>query len=645
MNIPLGFEIETGARVVVPANHMVVLGQTQLSGKTTTLEALVDRSGLRAVAFITKPGEKSFRLAHSIPAFFSESTLEEYWKHVAAILEYRSESRLGPYERGMLIKLCQDYAKEGGRSTVTRAGKSKRVHFSYEWEAPETLEQLLANIETYLPNAKGREEIMCLQLREYLAPAIAEIKKAKFADRLELAPGINVMDITELSDGLKTLVIRSVIEHVHKRLRKTVVIVPEAWKFIPEGRTTPVKLALEGLIREGAAVENFVWMDSQDLRGVDKKLLRSVIVWLFGVQRQRNEIAMTLDSIPDYPKPTATQIMELGKGQFYVCYSTTLRRTYVQPAGMEEEHAKAIAVGDLEPETWKGIEAALKREQREIGRAARVALGSAERGDNPALTGGMRGLEQETAGPQADTSTAREYGNPDPQDGPERERADRAREREEIVYREKYEALKLALASALEMPTIDAGEEFDHAVINEIARVRAAHDAALDRVAKLEKHSARSVPAESAGGAHPTLSAPSARNGDHPNPFDLPSLESVWAYILERAATDGAAQVLKVLQHRPELFVTVERKVIHAEATTLRGSLGVLIANKFFDDKRPMKEIRQELTRRGFMQNKTPDIRVYSALAELVQWGFLTKEGSEFLAVEGMKINIEEARA
>ena len=48
--IHLGYEIGTGKRVSIPLNHMAVIGQTQVSGKTTTLEALVDRSGLRAIA-------------------------------------------------------------------------------------------------------------------------------------------------------------------------------------------------------------------------------------------------------------------------------------------------------------------------------------------------------------------------------------------------------------------------------------------------------------------------------------------------------------------------------------------------------------------------------------------------------------------
>jgi hypothetical protein len=104
--IPLGYELGSGKRVSIPVNHTVVLGQTQLSGKTTTMEAMVTRSGLRAIGFITKPGEKSFRLQTSIPAFFSESTQEEYWKHIVAMLEYSSEVKLGWRERAVVSTHC-----------------------------------------------------------------------------------------------------------------------------------------------------------------------------------------------------------------------------------------------------------------------------------------------------------------------------------------------------------------------------------------------------------------------------------------------------------------------------------------------------------------------------------------------------------
>jgi hypothetical protein len=46
-NILLGFEIGTGKPVYLPLHHLAIFGITQLSGKTTTLEAVISRSGLK----------------------------------------------------------------------------------------------------------------------------------------------------------------------------------------------------------------------------------------------------------------------------------------------------------------------------------------------------------------------------------------------------------------------------------------------------------------------------------------------------------------------------------------------------------------------------------------------------------------------
>ncbi|MEM2568295.1 MAG: hypothetical protein QXH20_07515, partial [Candidatus Bathyarchaeia archaeon] len=66
----LGFEVGTGQPVYMPIHHLAVFGITQLSGKTTALEAIITRSGLRAVAFITKRGESGFTKFRFIPPFY-----------------------------------------------------------------------------------------------------------------------------------------------------------------------------------------------------------------------------------------------------------------------------------------------------------------------------------------------------------------------------------------------------------------------------------------------------------------------------------------------------------------------------------------------------------------------------------------------
>jgi hypothetical protein len=52
-SIHLGYVVGTGEPVEIPLRHTAVTGQTQESGKTTTLEGLISRSGLQAVAYVT----------------------------------------------------------------------------------------------------------------------------------------------------------------------------------------------------------------------------------------------------------------------------------------------------------------------------------------------------------------------------------------------------------------------------------------------------------------------------------------------------------------------------------------------------------------------------------------------------------------
>ena len=60
--ILLGYEIGTGKQVNIIPSHLIVTGVTQQSGKTTTLESLIQRSGLKSIVFRTKIGEKSLNL-------------------------------------------------------------------------------------------------------------------------------------------------------------------------------------------------------------------------------------------------------------------------------------------------------------------------------------------------------------------------------------------------------------------------------------------------------------------------------------------------------------------------------------------------------------------------------------------------------
>lgn len=316
-DVLLGYEVGTGKPVRLPLRHMVVTGQTQEAGKTTTLEALISRSAARAVCFVTKRGEGSFTGARRIDPYFRE---QADWQFVSSILEA---------SRGEKLKM--------ERSWIIRASKGAT-----------TLAKVQENVREELKKAKGFAEGMYLCLDAYLEVVVPQIAEVEWATSVQLGAGINAMDMTLLAGEMQHLVIRSTIDWTLKHEEGTVVVVPEAWKFIPQGRGTPVKLAAEAYIRQGAGLKNFLWLDSQDIAGVDKTILKSVPVWILGVQREANEIKRTLDQIPaGIKKPKADDIATLGLGEFFACWGNTIARTYVQPAWMSDEDARAIAMGKM----------------------------------------------------------------------------------------------------------------------------------------------------------------------------------------------------------------------------------------------------------------------------------------------------------
>jgi hypothetical protein len=327
-DILLGFEVGTGKEVRVPYAHTVVCGQTQASGKTTTLEGMLSRTGdppRPALAFLTKRAESAFAEAHRIPPYFRDRA---DWQFVESILEAMMRERM-KYQREWIIRVCQ-----GATS----------------------LEQVAKNVDLALyGGGRGRKAAtgyaagMYLQLSEYFKLLMPELRRLKLnmatqGSKLTLDPGLNVMDLSEYSTEMQSLAIASAMEEIYRR-RNVITVIPEAWEFLPQSRNTPVKMAGEALIRKGAAAQNFMWLDSQDITGVDKRVLKQVGVWILGVQREINEVEHTLSqmAVPKKQKPQPDQVMQLRRGQFFVCFEDVLKRVYVLPCWMPREVGYTIA--------------------------------------------------------------------------------------------------------------------------------------------------------------------------------------------------------------------------------------------------------------------------------------------------------------
>lgn len=319
--IKLGYEIGTGETVEINPSHLIVTGITQLSGKTTTLEALISRSGSKAIVFKTKPGEKSFTLGTEVPPFFRDRSDYEF---VRSLIEAYSKEKLF-IEKGTLMQLSK-----GSKDLV---------------EIKRRIDEAMAT-----GKLRGLKEEIYTRLQHYLGELIPQIQYASFSSTLNLISGINIMNLERYSEEAQSLIIHSVAEEVLKNHHGIILVIPEAWKFIPQKYNNPCKRAVEKFIRQGATNNNFIWIDSQDMAGVDKMQLKSISTWILGYQAERNEVKHTLDqiSLPKKQKPGMEDIMQLKIGQFYLSSNDQIKKVYVQPAWLNDESAKNTALGRID---------------------------------------------------------------------------------------------------------------------------------------------------------------------------------------------------------------------------------------------------------------------------------------------------------
>lgn len=583
--IHLGYETGTGKPIAIPLAHMAITGLTQQSGKTTTLEALIDRGELRAVVFVTKPGEKSFTEGRRILPFFKEHA---DWEYVKELLEARRAESLSKWD-GYLMRVC------------SRA---------------RTLQDVRKNVEKELPKKKSARPSHYEILAGYLDLIIPELDRVPYTDKLDIQPGVNIMDLanspgeggTRMSDDMQAMVIRSTIEQIHKREKHTVLVLPEAWKFIPEGGRSAVFQALQTLVREGATNGNFVWLDAQDLAVVSKRILKSVSVWVLGKQQEANEVARTINHLIEPLRIRPDMIKSLGIGQFLVCAdSLPARRVYVQPRWLGELDALAIARGEESVETAQAIWRQKLREikRNEKSNSVLPATGSGFPKDQ------MR-LSPAVSAPHSDDR--RGSGNASDTAGgtdPAARRSDDSKNR------------------------VDANGE-DETMWKERAEKAEAEIVAL----KTELQDLRRLLNDyrnGGGDAPPNCGPPAdaAVTAIIPGGAVQYDLNFIYSEIKHRAKND--LEILRVLALRPELTVKIERKSLDLDGDSLRGGLALMIHKGFFREPRNGNLAYNELKRLG---RKTARPNVYRELDNLAEMGFLTKEPDGFLATD-LKITVD----
>lgn len=548
--VRLGYEVGTGREVAIPILNMVVTGQTQQAGKTTALEGLIHRAGVPALAFVTKRGERSFKSAPRVDPYFRERA---DWQFVASVLEAILRERM-KFERAWIMRACK---------------------------GAKTLADVQKNIRGFLADNKvrGINADVYTTLDAYLDIVVPKIATVRFAQKLVLKPGLNVLDLSDrdtFPPQLQGLVIRSAVEWVHEKLAGVVTIIPEAWEFIPQSRGSPVKHAAVELVRKGSALGNYLWIDSQDIAGVDKELLRQCPVWLLGVQREANEIKRVLASIPaGIAKPKASEIATLDRGQFYACFGSTVAKVYAQPRWMQDDEA------------------------RRFGRDA--LLGSAFV-PVPVVPPPAFDEPEQTPGP-TDPVPPIEPTDPMPGDDDLEDQED-----EMTPEQEKKLDKVIDMMGAL-MPLV--GKTVDVA-----GATYSTEDGSR-------------------------LAPPVAALGNEKSPgvysAELVDEDALYERFKARLAAEAPA-LLRVLTMKNQIDVEVQVNRISTNSQTCHGMLAVLLSEGYFDEVRTASAAWKEIGRRfGY---KGANVRAYEQMDVLHKQGFVTKESDGYKAVPGMKVNI-----
>ena len=565
------YRVPDGEALGIPKRHLAVFGVTRDSGKTTFVESAVAASGMKAIVFRTKRGELGFENAKPLPLFFDERGLT-HWKAleglVAATLDEKVQRE--PGVRYAFMTLCKE---------PTQA---------------QTLEEIYQRVVEKLKEPKLREwpKEIFTKVKNYLEEVLPQLKKlqGRFTDKLELPePGVYVEDLVGLSDELQNLFVASLIRKVYEELSGVIVVVAEIWKFLPQDRGSPVKWVIEKYVREMGVVEGWLWLDAQDLRGVDKKHLRSFDVRLFGRQPDAHEIDEILKALPlpKQQKPKPEQIMTLKLGFFYAKLKDRVELVYVRPVWLPESVAVRVARGELEP----------------------------------------------------DSEEVQLY-KPKPKQS-------RVSEDEDLTYKPLYEKEKEKREETQTDLRIaeDKLEEFEGIDVDALQdRIKTLSESDAKLVDSLEEAHRESKEAAAFREALTKFLFPNGL------PIGLPTMSTLPTG-LPTTSTPGStesSEILVVTENVPEIHHKIERPSVETNESTLEGRLVTLAIHNFFESKKRSNHIAQEISRVYAVQVNLGDLN--KALGALVQKKILQREatpnrGWEYWLYPGAKERIKEVEA
>jgi len=322
------FCVPSGEPVALEPFHYAIIGQTQFSGKTTLIKRLSDwvaAQGYTVLIFDTKETEADYAgFGNEVPVCLRETTDSFV---LIGLLESMFKRRLTPYY-ATLSRLTE--AAKGFDDIIKRARELEaKTKSSWLRDACRVLYDLLERLQN-------------------------ETSKVETVPQLKLYPGINRMVINDFSLEAQQLIMKNSFEdllRIYKR--KTIGVIDESFKFLPQGYSSAATRAVMNVITQGAKTDLYTWIATQFLAVTDKDPLKACAVKFLGTQDHITEVKHTLDLIPEARgKFSADDIMKLKLGHWVLVRKRPpfVGVVYALPVGVPESIGFEVARGTRTPE-------------------------------------------------------------------------------------------------------------------------------------------------------------------------------------------------------------------------------------------------------------------------------------------------------
>ncbi|GAH38064.1 unnamed protein product, partial [marine sediment metagenome] len=305
--------------------------QTQYSGKTTLIKRLATWAvelGFKVLIFDTKETEADYTgFGREVPICLKESM--------------DSLILIGLLESIFKRKITRQYATlsrlvEGSKTFRDIINKAKDVEANTrsQWvkDSCRTIYDLLERLEKLKSQTSGVKTVKSLQLYK----------------------GINRMVINTFTQEIQQLIIKNAFEDaLVKYKRKVILVLDEAFKFIPQKYGSVSSNAILKVMAQGAKTGLFTWISTQFLAVTDKAPLKACAIKFLGTQDHPSEINHTLDLIPRaHGKFSKDDVMELKLGHWILVRKRPqdARKVYALPVNVPVEEGRKVAREEYAPE-------------------------------------------------------------------------------------------------------------------------------------------------------------------------------------------------------------------------------------------------------------------------------------------------------